>query len=122
MTLVGISLPDLKKKHGFSEKIQKLAVGCYLSFAIKALNAIRELYEAGCLDRDINEGNFAITLADMRRISVLDFSMCRRCKDKEGIRLPRRSVAFRGSVGYAPLSYHTSREHYRKDDLECCIY
>lgn len=49
--------------------------------------------------------------------------MCRRYLDQNGsIKTPRWAAGFRGTVRYAPISCHISREQSRKDDLETWFY
>ncbi|EFO26813.1 CK1/WORM6 protein kinase [Loa loa] len=122
MTLVGQSLTDLRK-HDPAQKIQKFTMGCALSVGMKCLEAIEELHNIGYLHRDIKPGNFAIGRKNVRQIYLLDFGMCRKYLNNQSyIRNPRRSAGFRGTVRYASISSHISREQCRKDDLESWIY
>ncbi|KAM3727688.1 Tau-tubulin kinase [Dirofilaria immitis] len=122
MTLVGQSLTDLRK-HDPTQKIQKFTMGCALSVGIKCLEAIEELHNIGYLHRDIKPGNFAIGRKNLRQIYLLDFGMCRKYLNNQlSIRNPRRSAGFRGTVRYASISTHISREQCRKDDLESWMY
>uniref|UniRef100_A0A183DL10 Protein kinase domain-containing protein n=1 Tax=Gongylonema pulchrum TaxID=637853 RepID=A0A183DL10_9BILA len=75
------------------------------------------------LHRDIKPGNFAIGRRDLRHIYLLDFGMCRKYLNKRAsIRNPRRAAGFRGTIRYASISSHISREQCRKDDLESWMY
>ncbi|CAD5232184.1 unnamed protein product [Bursaphelenchus xylophilus] len=122
MTLVGPSFHDLRKRYTDPVK-QKFSLGCALSVGIKCIEAIEELHLVGYLHRDIKPGNFAIGLTDYRKVLMLDFGMARRYLDPNGeIRKPRWAAGFRGTVRYAPLSCHISREQCRKDDLETWTY
>ena len=54
---------------------------------------------------------------------MLDFGMARKYVDVQGkTRVPRWAAGFRGTVRYAPLSCHISRDQCRKDDLESFLY
>ncbi|VDO24777.1 unnamed protein product [Onchocerca flexuosa] len=135
MTLVGQSLTvditvlsfdpihfDLRK-HDPTQKIQKFTMGCAISVGIKCLEAIEELHNIGYLHRDIKPGNFAIGRKNLRQIYLLDFGMCRKyINNHSTIRNPRRSAGFRGTIRYASISSHISREQCRKDDLESWMY
>lgn len=50
--------------------------------------------------------------------------MCREYRNRQTgkIRTPRAAAGFRGTVRYAPINCHLSRELARKDDLETWIY
>ncbi|KAK6113395.1 Protein kinase domain family protein [Brugia pahangi] len=118
MTLVGLSLTDLRK-HDPTQKIQKFSMGCALSVGMKCLEAIQELHNIGYLHRDIKPANFAIGRKNLRKIYLLDFGMCRKyLNSQSSVRNPRRSAGFRGTLRYASISSHISREQCRKDDLE----
>ncbi|CAG9534302.1 unnamed protein product [Cercopithifilaria johnstoni] len=122
MTLVGQTLTDLRK-HDPTQKIQKFTMGCALSVGMKCLEAIEELHNIGYLHRDIKPGNFAIGRKNLRQIYLLDFGLCRKyLNDQSSIRNPRRSAGFRGTIRYASISCHVSREQCRKDDLESWMY
>uniref|UniRef100_A0A0R3RST5 Protein kinase domain-containing protein n=1 Tax=Elaeophora elaphi TaxID=1147741 RepID=A0A0R3RST5_9BILA len=122
MTLVGQSLTDLRK-HDPTQKIQKFTMGCALSVGMKCLEAIEELHNIGYLHRDIKPGNFAIGRKNLRQIYLLDFGMCRKyLNSQSSVRNPRRSAGFRGTIRYASISSHISREQCRKDDLESWMY
>ncbi|CAD5222813.1 unnamed protein product [Bursaphelenchus okinawaensis] len=122
MTLVGPSFHDLRKKYTDPAK-QKFTLGCALSIGIKCVEAIEELHSVGYLHRDIKPGNFAVGKSDYRKVLMLDFGMARKFLDAKGeIRKPRWAAGFRGTVRYAPLSCHISREQCRKDDLETWMY
>lgn len=108
--------------YGDKEK-QKFSLGCVLSCGMKCIEAIEELHSIGYLHRDIKPGNFAIGKDDSRKIIMLDFGMARKFVDEQGRqRAPRWAAGFRGTVRYAPLSCHLSRDHCRKDDLETWLY
>ncbi|KAI6207378.1 Protein kinase domain-containing protein [Aphelenchoides besseyi] len=122
MTLVGPSLQELRKQYGDLTR-QKLSMGCALSIGIKCVEAIEELHGVGYLHRDIKPGNYAIGRREVRRIYLLDFGMARKYRESDGqIRRPRWAAGFRGTVRYAPISCHISREQARKDDLETWLY
>lgn len=144
MTLVGVSLHDLRKTTSTDTTKQKFSLGCVLHVGIQCVEAIEELHQAGIislfflksnssqsfnqliagyLHRDIKPGNFAIGRNEPRRIFLLDFGMARRFLDEHGtIKRPRWAAGFRGTIRYAPISCHISREQSRKDDLESWLY
>uniref|UniRef100_A0AC35GLP8 Protein kinase domain-containing protein n=1 Tax=Panagrolaimus sp. PS1159 TaxID=55785 RepID=A0AC35GLP8_9BILA len=123
MTLVGPSFDNLRKTASPDKAKQKFSLGCALSIGICVVDAIEELHGIGYLHRDIKPGNFAIGKSDPRRVIMLDFGMARKYIDAQGkVRVPRWAAGFRGTVRYAPLSCHISRDHCRKDDLESFLY
>uniref|UniRef100_A0A1I7ZIZ8 Protein kinase domain-containing protein n=1 Tax=Steinernema glaseri TaxID=37863 RepID=A0A1I7ZIZ8_9BILA len=122
MSLVGLTLHDLRKKPIDSTK-QKFSLGTALSVGIKCVEAIEELHNIGFLHRDLKPGNFATDRQDIRKIVLFDFGMCRKYVDARGnVRKPRWAAGFRGTLRYAPISCHISRELCRKDDLETWLY
>uniref|UniRef100_F1L7T7 Tau-tubulin kinase 2 n=1 Tax=Ascaris suum TaxID=6253 RepID=F1L7T7_ASCSU len=124
MTLVGSSLQDLRKMSSkASADKEKLTLGCALSVGIQCLEAIHELHDVGYLHRDVKPANFAIDKLDTRKIYLLDLGLCRKYVGRHGeIRRPRWAAGFRGTIRYAALSCHVSREQCRKDDLESWLY
>ncbi|VDM24200.1 unnamed protein product [Toxocara canis] len=122
MTLVGSSLQDLRKMHSKGEG-DKLTLGCALSVGMKCVEAIKELHDVGYLHRDVKPANYAIDKLDPRKIYLLDMGLCRKYIGRHGeIRKPRWAAGFRGTIRYAALSCHVSREQCRKDDLESWLY
>jgi len=119
MTLVGHSLQDHRK----ARPNKKFSLGCALSVGIQCVDAIQELHSAGFLHRDIKPGNFTTGRNEPRNIYLLDFGMARKYLDKSGsVKRPRWAAGFRGTVLYAPISCHISREQSKKDDLEAWLY
>jgi tau tubulin kinase len=60
-----------------------------------------------------------LELGEQRKVYILDFGMCRKFTNDQGvIRKPRAAAGFRGTVRYAPISCHLQRELCRKDDVE----
>ena len=80
----------------------------------------------GYLHRDVKPGNYTIgrvELNEQRKVYILDFGMCRKFTNDQGIiRKPRAAAGFRGTVRYAPISCHMQRELCRKDDVEVWVY
>ncbi|TKR64315.1 hypothetical protein L596_024874 [Steinernema carpocapsae] len=101
-----------------------LSVACAISVGIQALTAIEGLHNIGFVHRDLKPTNFAVDLETKRKIILFDFGMCRAFRDSKGrVALPRqRCTAFLGTVRYASISAHISREYSRRDDLESFIY
>ncbi|WKY09901.1 hypothetical protein Q1695_002338 [Nippostrongylus brasiliensis] len=122
MTLVGKSLQDLRKERN----PQRLSLGCALSVGIQCLEALEDLHGIGYLHRDVKPGNYTVgrpELNELRKVYILDFGMCRKFTNDQGImRKPRAAAGFRGTVRYAPISCHMQRELCRKDDIETWIY
>lgn len=123
MTLVGPSLQDLRKQGAG----QKLTMGCALAVGVQTLEALEDLHSIGYLHRDVKPGNYAVGRAELneqRKVYVLDFGMCRSfISPRTGTkRTPREAAGFRGTVRYAPISCHMSRELCEKDDLETWLY
>ncbi|KAK6016379.1 hypothetical protein OSTOST_18140 [Ostertagia ostertagi] len=122
MTLAGKSLNELRK----ARNPQCLSLACAISVGIQCLEAIEDLHGIGYLHRDVKPGNYTIgrpELQELRKIYILDFGLCRKYTNDEGIiRKPRSVAKFRGTVRYAPLSCHMKTEFCRKDDVETWIY
>ncbi|CAD5230912.1 unnamed protein product [Bursaphelenchus xylophilus] len=122
MTLVGASLQDLRK-HDKDPSKHMFSLGTALYAGLQCLESIEEIHIIGYLHRDIKPGNFAIKVTNSRHIMILDFGMARKYLDAHGeVRRPRWAAGFRGTVRYAALSCHVSREYCRKDDLESWLY
>ncbi len=122
MTLVGASLKDLRKACPGA----KFSIGSALRVGIQCMEALEDLHKMGYIHRDVKPGNFACGREEVnqhRTIYILDFGASRKyLNEKKEIRTPRCSPGFRGTVRYAPLSGHFSRELSRKDDLETWLY
>ncbi|KAL6729437.1 hypothetical protein ANCDUO_18334 [Ancylostoma duodenale] len=122
MTLVGKSLQDLNKGGPGGH----MTIGCAISCGIQCLEALEDLHNIGYLHRDVKPGNYTIgraELNELRKIYILDFGMCRKFTNDQGIiRKPRQAAGFRGTVRYAPISCHLQRELCRKDDCETWVY
>ncbi|CAD6191254.1 unnamed protein product [Caenorhabditis auriculariae] len=122
MTLVGKSLQDLRK----ATPQQHLSLACSLSVGLQSLEALEDLHNIGYLHRDVKPGNYTIgraELNELRKVYILDFGMCRKFTNEQGvIRKPRQAAGFRGTVRYAPIACHLQRELCRKDDIETWIY
>ncbi|VDK53259.1 unnamed protein product [Anisakis simplex] len=104
-------------------KQERFTLGCAISVGVKCLEAIEELHGVGYLHRDIKPANYAIDKRDLRKIYLLDLGLCRKYVSRNGeIRAPRWAAGFRGTIRYAALSCHISREQCRKDDLESWLY
>ncbi|CAD5211740.1 unnamed protein product [Bursaphelenchus okinawaensis] len=122
MSLVGKSLQDLRKdnENGY------MTTGCAVSVSMQCLEALEDLHNIGYLHRDIKPGNYAVgraELNELRKVYILDFGMCRKYTDDNGvIKKPRKLAAFRGTVRYASIACHMQRELGRKDDVETWLY
>jgi len=122
MTLVGKSLQDLRKEGPGQHMSMGTAIGC----GIQCLESLEDLHGIGYLHRDVKPGNYTIgriELNEQRKVYILDFGMCRKFTNEQGvIRKPRAAAGFRGTVRYAPVSCHLQRELCRKDDVETWVY
>lgn len=122
MTLVGKSLQDLRKEG----QGQHLSLSSALRIGGQCLQALLDLHAIGYLHRDIKPGNFAVGRQEVnqhRNVYILDFGLARKfVKDNGEIRTPRAAAGFRGTVRYAPINCHRSKELGRKDDLETWFY
>ncbi|KAH7729073.1 CK1/WORM6 protein kinase [Aphelenchoides avenae] len=122
MTFVGKSLQDLRKEGAG----QHMSMGTAISVGIQCLEALEDLHNIGYLHRDVKPGNYTVgraELNELRKVYILDFGMCRKFTNDQGvIRKPREAAGFRGTVRYAPISCHLQRELCRKDDVEVWVY
>lgn len=122
MTLVGLSLQDLRKACPAS----KFSLSSAIRVGIQCMEALMDLHRLGYLHRDVKPGNFAIGREEegtQRTVFILDFGLARKfINDRGEIRTPRAAAGFRGTVRYAPLNCHNSRELSRRDDLETWFY
>ena len=121
MTLLGPSLSELRKK----QPSQKFSLSTMLRIGIQVVEAVRAIHNCGFLHRDVKPSNFAIGASSYtsRICYMLDFGLARQYTTPTGeIRQPRPSAGFRGTVRYASISAHMSRELGRHDDLWSVFY
>ena len=121
MSLLGPSLSELRKQH---EK-QRFSLSTTLRVGIQVLSAVQSLHDCGFLHRDIKPSNFAIgsSSATKRICFMLDFGLARQYTNPTGeIRPPRPVAGFRGTVRYASINAHLSKELGRHDDLWSVFY
>lgn len=75
-------------------------MGTAIGVSIQALQALDDLHSIGYLHRDVKPANYTIgraELNELRKVYILDFGMCRKYTNNEGvIRRPREAAGFRG--------------------------
>ena len=82
----------------------------------------RDLHAVGYLHRDIKPSNFAIGVNNPRKIFMFDFGLARVYLVDGKVREARSVAGFRGTVRYASLTAHKSKEMGRGDDLWSLFY
>lgn len=76
-------------------------MGTAIGVSIQSLEALDDLHGIGYLHRDVKPGNYTIgraELNELRKIYILDFGMCRKYTNDQGvIRCPREAAGFQGN-------------------------
>ncbi|CAF0887000.1 unnamed protein product, partial [Didymodactylos carnosus] len=121
ITLLGSSLSELRR---FLPE-QCFSTSTTLRIGIQILEAIENIHSIGFLHRDIKPSNFAVgrTSLNCRNVFILDFGLARKYTDYDHHVRPARQIAgFRGTIRYASINAHNSRELGRHDDLWSFFY
>ena len=121
MSLLGPSLSELRKQ----QPKQKFSLSTTLRVGVQVISAVRAMHDCGFLHRDIKPSNFAIgsSSATKRTCFMLDFGLARQYMTPTGeIRPPRPVAGFRGTVRYASINAHQSKDLGRHDDLWSVFY
>ena len=121
MTLLGPSLSELRKR----QPHQHFSISTTLRIGIQIIDAIHAIHDCGFLHRDIKPSNFAVgaTPSTSRTCVMLDFGLARQYTTLTGeVRQPRPVAGFRGTVRYASINAHLSRDLGRHDDLWSVFY
>lgn len=121
MTLLGPSLSELRKK----QPNQHFTLSTTLRLGVQIIDAIKAIHSCGFLHRDIKPSNFAIgaTPSTSRTCVMLDFGLSRQYTTLTGeVRQPRPIAGFRGTVRYASVNAHQSKDLGRHDDLWSVFY
>lgn len=121
MTLLGPNLSELRKH----QPNQKFTVSTTLRVGVQIISAVQAMHDCGFLHRDIKPSNFSIgdTPETSRMCFMLDYGLARQYTTVTGeVRQPRPVAGFRGTVRYASLNAHLSRDLGRHDDLWSVFY
>jgi tau tubulin kinase len=121
MTLLGPNLSELRKH----QPDQNFSISTTLRVGIQIISAVQAMHDCGFLHRDIKPSNFSIgdTPETSRTCFMLDFGLARQYTTVTGeVRQPRPVAGFRGTVRYASLNAHLSRDLGRHDDLWSVFY
>ncbi|CAD5113724.1 DgyrCDS2889 [Dimorphilus gyrociliatus] len=121
MSLQGKNLAELRR----STIKGQFSISTTVRVAYQIIQAIEAIHSAGFLHRDIKPSNFAMgkTPETKRIVYMLDFGLARQFTNNKGdIRAPRTAAGFRGTVRYASINAHQSREMGRQDDLWSWFY
>ena len=121
MSLLGPSLSELRKR----QPHQQFSISTTLRMGVQVISAIRAIHDCGFLHRDLKPSNFAIgaTPDTCRRCYMLDFGLARQYTTPTGeVRQPRAVAGFRGTVRYASVNAHFSRDLGRHDDMWSVFY
>lgn len=119
MELLGKSLSDLRK-HQQGWKFEPNTV---IAVGIQALEAVKNLHQAGFVHRDIKPGNMCVGLQPntIRTIYLLDFGLSRRFREN-GVVIKRTTAGFRGTLRYVSLNVHGRKDQGPCDDLISLFY
>lgn len=104
---------------------QRFSFGTAFRLGRQALESLQILHNTGIIHRDVKPSNFAMGVcsATKKTVFVFDFGLSRQILDQNGaLRQPRDWSGFRGTVRYASLAAHESREMGRHDDLWSLFY
>lgn len=121
MALLGPNLSELRKH----QPNQSFSISTTLRVGIQVIAAVQAMHDCGFLHRDIKPSNFAIgdTPETSRTCFMLDYGLARQYTTVTGeVRQPRPVAGFRGTVRYASLNAHLSRDLGRHDDLWSVFY
>ena len=121
MTLLGPNLSELRKQ----QPKQKFSISTTLRVGVQVIAAVRAMHNCGFLHRDIKPSNFAIGGSSVAKQTcyVLDFGLARQFMSSSGeVRPPRPVAGFRGTVRYASINAHQSKDLGRHDDLWSVFY
>ncbi len=121
MTMLGPSLSELRKR----QPNQRFTISTTLRIGIQIVEAIKAIHNCGFLHRDIKPSNFAMGagLNTNRTCIMLDFGLARQYTTLTGeVRQPRPTAGFRGTVRYASINAHLSKDLGRHDDLWSVFY
>lgn len=121
MSLLGPNLSELRKH----QPNQKFSISTTLRVGLQIISAVQSMHDCGFLHRDIKPSNFAIgdTPETARTCYMLDYGLSRQYTTVTGeVRQPRPVAGFRGTVRYASLNAHLSRDLGRHDDLWSVFY
>ncbi|KAI0987994.1 hypothetical protein GJ496_000367 [Pomphorhynchus laevis] len=121
MTLQGKNLAELRRER----PSQCFSIATTLRLSIQILECIESIHEIGFLHRDIKPSNFSMGRRryDRREVYMLDFGLARKYTASDNtVRPPRNQAGFRGTVRYASLNAHKSKELGRHDDLWSMFY
>lgn len=118
MTLLGHSLADLRR----AQANNAFSLSTALRLTQHMLLAVRDMHNTGYLHRDIKPSNFAVGASNQRKIYMFDFGLARIFMMNGRVREARAVAGFRGTVRYASLTAHRSKEMGRVDDLWSLFY
>ena len=96
------------------------------SFQIQALDALKEVHEAGFLHQDVKpvrksfkqQANFVLS-QDQNKVYLVDFGLAVRFQDAEGVHRVNSGLknSFRGTISYASLNAHDFKVSYKINPL-----
>ena len=121
MNLLGPNLSELRKQ----QPKQKFSISTILRVGVQVVAALRAMHNCGFLHRDIKPSNFPIGASSITKQTciMLDFGLARQFMSSSGeIRPPRPVAGFRGTVRYASINTHQSKDLGRHDDLWSVFY
>lgn len=123
MQLLGKNLSGLKKQCSLHPS--RLSISTSVRVIQQCIEAIESLHNIGYLHRDIKPANFCIgnDKQTQNTIFLIDFGLARYYLTKEGnVRPQRDNIGFRGTLKYASLTAHMTKDYARRDDMWSLFY
>ncbi|KAA6382974.1 MAG: putative protein serine/threonine kinase [Streblomastix strix] len=121
MELLGPSLRQLaNRQYPFKFSLSQL-----LKFGIQAIEALRDLHNAGFVHRDIKPENFLIGNSQKTagKIFLIDFGLSKRIVNQiKNVEKSQQHTSIRGTVRYASPNAHKHLELGKSDDLVSLLY
>ena len=102
--------------------LKKLNLKIILQIGVNVLTILKNIHERGIIHRDIKPENFLLTIANPKKIYIVDFGLSKPytiddihidCKKKQ---------KFMGTPDFASINSHNFLEQSRRDDLESLSY
>jgi serine/threonine protein kinase len=119
MTLLGLSLTDLKHKY------KKISLSVILQIGKQILSRLKYVHEMGLIHRDVKPDNFVFgTGKNSALLYIIDFGLCKKYKTPLGKHIEHKKIGnIIGTPKFASLNITENLdEPSRRDDLESMVY